>query len=285
MRVAIIVALAGASAAFGEPVRVEVDMDAATPGIQNSVKVAPGTAQVSGIAVYVYDPEGTRSLLSIGYLGALDRGISFGHTPVPGMTGLVTGMTAQAGTPVNPANTGFAFPAMDPGFEGPEVQYIELNAAVPALIQQTPAAPIFTVKVQLSAAAQGDVFNFYVLDFVSVWRQGQNAAFTADAAYYLGTGGDSVPDGTPTRFGIDPDVPIPVPPAAFLVDYIDGPARIVVDTCYPDCTGEGQLTIADFGCFQTKFVAGDPYADCNGAGGLTVADFACFQTRFVQGCP
>ncbi len=55
--------------------------------------------------------------------------------------------------------------------------------------------------------------------------------------------------------------------------------------CYPDCNGVGGLTIADFACFQTKFVAGDPYADCNGVGGLTIADFACFQTKFVQGCP
>ncbi len=55
--------------------------------------------------------------------------------------------------------------------------------------------------------------------------------------------------------------------------------------CYPDCNGVGGLTIADFGCFQTKFVAGDPYADCNGVGGLTIADFACFQTKFVAGCP
>ncbi len=56
-------------------------------------------------------------------------------------------------------------------------------------------------------------------------------------------------------------------------------------TCYPDCNGAGGLTIADFGCFQTKFVAGDPYADCNGVGGLTIADFGCFQTKFVAGCP
>ncbi len=55
--------------------------------------------------------------------------------------------------------------------------------------------------------------------------------------------------------------------------------------CYPDCNGVGGLTIADFGCFQTRFVAQDPYADCNGVGGLTIADFACFQTKFVQGCP
>jgi probable HAF family extracellular repeat protein len=55
--------------------------------------------------------------------------------------------------------------------------------------------------------------------------------------------------------------------------------------CYPDCNVDGTLTVADFGCFQTKFVAGDPYADCNADGGLTVADFGCFQTSFVTGCP
>ena len=55
--------------------------------------------------------------------------------------------------------------------------------------------------------------------------------------------------------------------------------------CYPDCDGGGTLTVADFGCFQTKFVAGDPYADCSGDGQLTVADFGCFQTEFVAGCP
>ncbi len=55
--------------------------------------------------------------------------------------------------------------------------------------------------------------------------------------------------------------------------------------CYPDCDASGTLTLADFPCFQTKFVAGDPYADCNGIGGLTVADFGCFQTQFVTGCP
>ena len=60
---------------------------------------------------------------------------------------------------------------------------------------------------------------------------------------------------------------------------------LIADSCYPDCNGDGALTVADFGCFQTRFVAGDPYADCNGDGVRTVADFGCFQTRFVQGCP
>ncbi len=55
--------------------------------------------------------------------------------------------------------------------------------------------------------------------------------------------------------------------------------------CYPDCNANVALTVADFTCFQTKFVAGDPYADCNASGTLTVADFTCFQTQFVAGCP
>jgi hypothetical protein len=50
-------------------------------------------------------------------------------------------------------------------------------------------------------------------------------------------------------------------------------------------TGQHILTVADFGCFQTRFVQQDPYADCNEDGELTVADFGCFQTKFVAGCP
>ena len=38
-------------------------------------------------------------------------------------------------------------------------------------------------------------------------------------------------------------------------------------------TGLPILTVADFGCFQTRFVLKDPYGDCNEDGELTVADF------------
>ncbi len=55
--------------------------------------------------------------------------------------------------------------------------------------------------------------------------------------------------------------------------------------CYADCSGDGALTVADFGCFQTRFVLQNPYADCNADGSLTIADFGCFQTKFVAGCP
>ncbi|MFM9996641.1 MAG: GC-type dockerin domain-anchored protein [Phycisphaerales bacterium] len=55
--------------------------------------------------------------------------------------------------------------------------------------------------------------------------------------------------------------------------------------CYPDCNADGALTVADFGCFQGKYVTGNSYADCNGNGSLTVADFGCFQGKYVTGCP
>jgi hypothetical protein len=61
--------------------------------------------------------------------------------------------------------------------------------------------------------------------------------------------------------------------------------------CYANCNadltpgGQPNLSIADFGCYQGKFVSGDPYADCNQDGALTVSDFGCFQGRFVNGCP
>jgi hypothetical protein len=66
---------------------------------------------------------------------------------------------------------------------------------------------------------------------------------------------------------------------------IDVAAAVPEGGCYPDCDGMNGLTVQDFGCFQTKFVQGDPYADCDGVNGLTVQDFGCFQTKFVQGCP
>ncbi|MFM9997248.1 MAG: hypothetical protein ACKVU4_15775 [Phycisphaerales bacterium] len=55
--------------------------------------------------------------------------------------------------------------------------------------------------------------------------------------------------------------------------------------CYADCNASGTLTVADFGCFQGKYVLGDLYADCNASGTLTVADFGCFQGKYVLGCP
>jgi hypothetical protein len=62
--------------------------------------------------------------------------------------------------------------------------------------------------------------------------------------------------------------------------------------CYADCNRDGFLSLADFGCFQTKFADRDPYANCNldlnpgsQTNGLSAADFSCFMTKFALGCP
>ncbi|MFM9995539.1 MAG: hypothetical protein ACKVU4_07015 [Phycisphaerales bacterium] len=65
---------------------------------------------------------------------------------------------------------------------------------------------------------------------------------------------------------------------------LDG-SGVLVPGCYADCNESGSLTVADFGCFQGKYVLGDLYADCNASGTLTVADFGCFQGQYVLGCP
>ncbi len=69
----------------------------------------------------------------------------------------------------------------------------------------------------------------------------------------------------------------------FGLDNLAG--TLVSPPCYPDCNQSGNLTIADFGCFQAAFAAGNMYADCNGSGTLTIADFGCFQAAFAAGCP
>ncbi|MEX2219510.1 MAG: COX15/CtaA family protein [Phycisphaerales bacterium] len=61
-------------------------------------------------------------------------------------------------------------------------------------------------------------------------------------------------------------------------------------SCYPNCDGSTQapvLNVADFGCFLTRYAAGDAYANCDGstqAPVLNVADFGCFLTRYAAGC-
>jgi hypothetical protein len=282
VRTALVVALCAAPA-FAQPVRVQVDMNPSFPGLQPTVRVEPGVTVVP-VAVYVYDPEGTRQVLSIGYVGGLDRGIAFGHVVTPA-AGQVVAVVGTAGAPVNPGGTPSVFPAQWRMLSGKEVQYIEHSAPAPAPIQQTPVHPIFRAEVHLSGAVAGDSFRFVLVDAVRVWNG--MGAFTTAPGQFLDTGGDVVPDGTVTMFGVDVDTPIPVPPASFPVDYIDGgsgPATITV-ACYADCNADGALNLADFGCFQTHFAQSDPFADCNGDGALNLADFGCFQTRFALGCP
>ena len=219
-----------------QDVRVIVDMDAATPGIQGSVSVPADCEIVQGIAIHVYDPQGGRRLWGIGYLGGLDRGIAFGHVPSNTNRGRVVELFPRAGTPIHAGNTQSELlsPAQDPGFPGPEVQYLEWGALEPGLIRPTPDAAVFTVDVKLAGACPGDVFAFHLLDMVTVWSGGGYGAFSTTAPINsLDTGGDAVPDGTQSAYGTDPDTALAVPPGAFRVDYVDGgsspgPATIVV---------------------------------------------------------
>jgi hypothetical protein len=203
---------------------VVVDMDASTPGFQSNVNVPPGQTAVEDIAVFIFDPLGKRSLWGIGYIGAIDRGFAFGHVPDNQNAGSVQSLTAAPDTPVNPGNTGQVRLSgqVDPGFPGPEAQYLEWGADEATVISQQPSGPVMTVDVTLANAQAGDVFDFYLLDLVTVWSMGVRGAFSTRDPQSLDTGGDAVLDSTQSIHGVDPDPAIPVPPAAYLVDYIDG---------------------------------------------------------------
>jgi hypothetical protein len=237
-------------------VQVVLDLDARTPGFQHTINVAEGTSIVENIAVYVFDPAHESCLWGIGYVGAINRGISLGHMPSNTNQGALVAMTATAGTPVNPGNVAWMdpAPAIDPGFVGPEVQYIEGGADKATAIPAAPTEPIFTVDITLAGAEAGDVFDLYLLDFVTVWLQyflqEDYGAFSTQGLSTLDTGGDAVPDGTQSIYGVDFDTPVPVPPAAFLVDYVDGPpgggpATICV-VPLGDLDGDGTVGVIDF---------------------------------------
>ncbi|MEX2219847.1 MAG: hypothetical protein WD749_13935 [Phycisphaerales bacterium] len=61
--------------------------------------------------------------------------------------------------------------------------------------------------------------------------------------------------------------------------------------CYANCDNSTQapvLNVADFGCFLTRYAAGEAYANCDESTQppvLNVADFGCFLTKYAAGCP
>lgn len=285
-----------AAVAQHDHVIVALDMDPRTPGIQSSTVVRPGNHDVL-VDVYAYDPKGGRWIMQIGYIGGIDRGIALGHAPTPGNRGRIDWIRGTAGTPITSGGTGIVWhdPLIEKGFEGPEVQYVEVGG-----VGEFPLAathPMFSARIGLFGGRVGDIFDFHLLDFVTVWRGGGSGAFTSlGSTNWLDSGGDAVPDGTRTRFGVDPDVFVPAPPARFTVDYRDGPPGggpgtiVVAEACYPDCdtsTGLGILDIFDFLCFLNHFNTGAPYAcDCKvtGPGVCDIWDFLCFQNEFAKGC-
>ncbi|MEX2219080.1 MAG: hypothetical protein WD749_10015 [Phycisphaerales bacterium] len=77
-----------------------------------------------------------------------------------------------------------------------------------------------------------------------------------------------------TNFFVD-DVSIVSPPPA----------------CYANCDGSTTapvLNVQDFGCFLTRYAAGEAYANCDQSTQppvLNVQDFGCFLTQYAAGCP
>ncbi|MEX2219353.1 MAG: S8 family serine peptidase [Phycisphaerales bacterium] len=61
--------------------------------------------------------------------------------------------------------------------------------------------------------------------------------------------------------------------------------------CYANCddsTTAPILNVSDFGCFLTRYAAGEAYANCDQsttAPVLNVADFGCFLASYAAGCP
>jgi hypothetical protein len=277
------------------PVTVALDMDVAAPGRQWSIEVLPCTDVVEGVSVWISDPLGTRLLWSIGYLGGIDRGLALGHVPGVANRGAVVGLTAEAGAPVNPGNSGWLMqaPFLDPAFPGPEVQYVEFGAAVPAAIPAAPTGPVFTVDILLRDAQHGDAFHFHLLDFVAVWSGGDGTAGAFSAARpfpALDTGGDAVPDGTVSLHGIDLDAPVPAPPAAWPVDFVDGPPRggaalVRVAALPADVDHDGVVDVADLVAVITRWGAARGPADVNGDGTVDVLDLIEIVLHFgPAGC-
>lgn len=218
----------------GEPcVKVVVDMDSLRPGFQSNVDVPAGTSVVEDVAVYMFDPAEQHTIWGIGFVGLENRSIALGHMPASAENkGKVTGLDAAVGVPVNPGNNSWTVGSTGllRAFAGPEVQYLEWGAQQPAIIPADPAGPLFTIDIMLDGAQPGDTFDFYLVDFAAV--EGPGGAFCTQGPLSLDTGGDAVADGTQTLHGVDPDVPVEVPPGAFYVDFVDGgvqgPATITV---------------------------------------------------------
>jgi hypothetical protein len=71
------------------------------------------------------------------------------------------------------------------------------------------------------------------------------------------------------------------------VQYGGLPPQDPPPDCYPDCDGDGVLSLFDFLCFVNAFNASSSYADCDTSGcapSLDLFDFLCYTNAFNAGC-
>lgn len=108
---------------------VAVDLDPNAPGFQTDITVEPGTQVIPRVTIWIYHPTATANLYDIGYVGGLNRGIAFGHTPDEALnTGEVVAVTATAVEPVIPGHTAFVNNGIEKMFAGAELQYFEYGS-------------------------------------------------------------------------------------------------------------------------------------------------------------
>lgn len=274
-----------------EPVRVVVDMDARALGMQSSV--ATWKDVVGPLSIYIYDPLDRRRLWGIGYIGGIDRGIGFGHMRSPQLqNGTVVALDGQVGAPANPGNFGLleADGVIQEAFDGPEFQYLEYGATAPASLPSAPDQPVFSVNVRIEGRTPGDVYEFYVVDFVAIWSNANYGAFSVRSALSLDTGGDATPDLTRTLYGIDADTPLPAPPAAYQVDFIDGPraggGATIVIVPVGDFTGDGCVDQSDLGVLLADYGCDGPdcAGDIDGDGDADQSDLGLLLGHYGDGC-
>jgi hypothetical protein len=252
-------------------VYVTLDMDGSQIGRQHSITVPAPVSAVSGVAVHIFDPREQASLTSIGYLGGIDR------------------VVGAPGTPVVPGSNSWVEDdsMMVKSFDGPEVQYLEFGGQTATIAPDRP--PVFTATIFLAEASACDEFGFHLLDATAVMFSADHGAFST-AQYALDTGGDAVPDGTLTRWGVDPDDPVPVPPAAYLVDYVDGPATggpaMIRITFAGDIDLDRDVDLSDLAILLSGF--GCTVHPCNGDldsdGDTDLSDLTLLLSNFGSAC-
>ncbi len=292
--ISISAAFALVTSAGAQPlVRVIVDMDARREGIQHTVVIGPQETVVRDVGIYIFAVKEEPTFLGLGFVGGVDRGLSFGHAPSNALVGHVAAMAPHAGTTLYPGARIELLRGdqccVQPWFDGPEVQYLELGGAEPVAIRSWPVPPVFTVDIELDSPSVGDTYRFYLLDAVAANWGGGHGMFTSDTSYYINTGGDCTPDSTPSVRGPDADHPVPIPPATFLVDIVDGPPDVgggatIRVVCTADFDADGAVTSADFFDYLTAFFGSGPAADFNGDAVVNSQDFFDFLGAFFAGC-